>query len=274
MLVFLHCLLARGAESGQPGSSLWPVYFDWLAEDWSGATGCTKPKHSRRYAYEIYSTFLHEESPLSCTTKAVHPLERLFGIGASTGADPASTVRQAQPLIKPRPGADGAHAGAPGNRRAGRPAAKNDVTAFCRTCCRRAARRLDTGTATCRPGLLARLRMLRQSESAPAAAEASCLATLLVRGLDPELAESLAPGESPMLFGCQHRSVGRQKSLLSRMGGRRPRQPRLRRDLERRPTKRLRVGGARFGALRADQGAGVRRLRPGAMRRGATGLQC
>uniref|UniRef100_A0A1I8FDH0 ARID domain-containing protein n=1 Tax=Macrostomum lignano TaxID=282301 RepID=A0A1I8FDH0_9PLAT len=65
MLVFLHCLLARGAESGQPGSSLWPVYFDWLAEDWSGATGCTKPKHSRRYAYEIYSTFLHEESPLS-----------------------------------------------------------------------------------------------------------------------------------------------------------------------------------------------------------------
>uniref|UniRef100_A0A1I8FL92 Phorbol-ester/DAG-type domain-containing protein n=1 Tax=Macrostomum lignano TaxID=282301 RepID=A0A1I8FL92_9PLAT len=236
MLVFLHCLLARGAESGQPGSSLWPVYFDWLAEDWSGATGCTKPKHSRRYAYEIYSTFLHEESPLSLLAsnsdadasrqqlhdEAVHPLERLFGIGASTGADPASTVRQAQPLINARQAlmaptlarlATGALADLQQKRRDGflsdlLPALPGGSTPE--------QRRLFA--ARCRPGLLARLRMLRQSESAPAAAEASCLATLLVRGLDPELAESLAPGESPMLFGCQHRSVGRQKSLLSRMG--------------------------------------------------------
>ncbi|PAA49209.1 hypothetical protein BOX15_Mlig020651g1 [Macrostomum lignano] len=236
MLVFLHCLLARGAESGQPGSSLWPVYFDWLAEDWSGATGCTKPKHSRRYAYEIYSTFLHEESPLSLLAsnsdadasrqqlhdEAVHPLERLFGIGASTGADPASTVRQAQPLINRAQAlmaptlarlATGALADLQQKRRDGflsdlLPALPGGSTPE--------QRRLFA--ARCRPGLLARLRMLRQSESAPAAAEASCLATLLVRGLDPELAESLAPGESPMLFGCQHRSVGRQKSLLSRMG--------------------------------------------------------
>uniref|UniRef100_A0A1I8F8C8 Phorbol-ester/DAG-type domain-containing protein n=1 Tax=Macrostomum lignano TaxID=282301 RepID=A0A1I8F8C8_9PLAT len=226
----------EGRKAGQPGSSLWPVYFDWLAEDWSGATGCTKPKHSRRYAYEIYSTFLHEESPLSLLAsnsdadasrqqlhdEAVHPLERLFGIGASTGADPASTVRQAQPLINRAQAlmaptlarlATGALADLQQKRRDGflsdlLPALPGGSTPE--------QRRLFA--ARCRPGLLARLRMLRQSESAPAAAEASCLATLLVRGLDPELAESLAPGESPMLFGCQHRSVGRQKSLLSRMG--------------------------------------------------------
>uniref|UniRef100_A0A1I8FFV1 Phorbol-ester/DAG-type domain-containing protein n=1 Tax=Macrostomum lignano TaxID=282301 RepID=A0A1I8FFV1_9PLAT len=174
-------------------------YFDWLAEDWSGATGCTKPKHSRRYAYEIYSTFLHEESPLSLLAsnsdadasrqqlhdEAVHPLERLFGIGASTGADPASTVRQGAAADKPRPGADaptlarlatGALADLQQKRRDGflsdlLPALPGGSTPE--------QRRLFA--ARCRPGLLARLRMLRQSESAPAAAEASCLATLLVR---------------------------------------------------------------------------------------------
>uniref|UniRef100_A0A1I8FHJ0 Phorbol-ester/DAG-type domain-containing protein n=1 Tax=Macrostomum lignano TaxID=282301 RepID=A0A1I8FHJ0_9PLAT len=209
-------------------------YFDWLAEDWSGATGCTKPKHSRRYAYEIYSTFLHEESPLSLLAsnsdtdasrqqlhdEAVHPLERLFGIGASTGADPASTVRQAQPLINRAQAlmaptlarlATGALADLQQKRRDGflsdlLPALPGGSTPE--------QRRLFA--ARCRPGLLARLRMLRQSQSArqlplrPPAWPPCC-----VRGLDPELAESLAP-ESRRC--CSAASTEAQKSLLSRMG--------------------------------------------------------
>uniref|UniRef100_A0A1I8JQC1 Phorbol-ester/DAG-type domain-containing protein n=1 Tax=Macrostomum lignano TaxID=282301 RepID=A0A1I8JQC1_9PLAT len=234
MLVFLHCLLARGRKAAageQPVASV-------LRLAGRGLERCHRLHQAealRRYAYEIYSTFLHEESPLSLLAsnsdadasrqqlhdEAVHPLERLFGIGASTGADPASTVRAA--ADKPRPGADGAHAGAPGKPARWPTCSKNDVTAFCRTCCRRCPAARHRNSDVCSPPDAGRdcwpaLRMLRQSESAPAAAEASCLAHLLVRGLDPELAESLAPGESPMLFGCQHRSVGRQKSLLSRMG--------------------------------------------------------
>uniref|UniRef100_A0A1I8JLP9 Phorbol-ester/DAG-type domain-containing protein n=1 Tax=Macrostomum lignano TaxID=282301 RepID=A0A1I8JLP9_9PLAT len=227
MLVFLHCLLARGAESGQTGSSLWPVVLRLAGR---GLERCHRLHQAealpRRYAYEIYSTFLHEESPLSllasnstptpagssCTTKRCIRLS-----GSSASAPPPEPTRRrlsAQPLI---------------NRAQAlmAPTLARLATGALADLAAKTTRRLSVGPAAgaaaaartpeqrrlfaarCRPGLLARLRMLRQSQSAPAAAEASCLAP--PAGARPRSGTGRVAGAGRVAdvvrLPCQHRSA-------------------------------------------------------------------
>uniref|UniRef100_A0A1I8JQG3 Arf-GAP domain-containing protein n=1 Tax=Macrostomum lignano TaxID=282301 RepID=A0A1I8JQG3_9PLAT len=189
----------------------------------------------RPLRYEIYSTFLHEESPLSLlasnsTTsdasrqqlhdEAVHPLERPLrhrrlhrsrpGVDCPSGA--AANKPRAQALMAPR-------------WRAWQPArwptcSKNDATAFCRTCC--AA--LPGGSTPeqrhagrdCWPRLrMLRNRSLRQLPLRPPAWPPAAA------GARPRSGTGRVAGAGRVADVVRLASTeasARQKSLLSRMG--------------------------------------------------------
>uniref|UniRef100_A0A1I8J8R9 RGS-like domain-containing protein n=1 Tax=Macrostomum lignano TaxID=282301 RepID=A0A1I8J8R9_9PLAT len=67
LMLFLHLLLSRPNQSAENSGreSLRPLLFDLLVDDWTATSASLKTKHARRAAYEIYSTFLHPQAPLS-----------------------------------------------------------------------------------------------------------------------------------------------------------------------------------------------------------------